>query len=96
MNISFIGISELDKYFNNPNVEFIDLRSLEDYRKRHIKGAVSMPYEVFKSEYRELSKKKKYVLYCERGATSIIAASLMIKSGYTCYSLSGGIEAFDE
>lgn len=94
MNITFIGISELDKYFNNPNVEFIDLRDTNDYRKQHIKGATSMPYDIFKNSYKKLPKNKKYVLYCERGATSIIAASLMLKAGYTCYSLAGGIEAF--
>jgi len=96
MNITFIGISELDKYFNNPNIEFIDLRSSKDYRKQHIKGAISVPFDFFKTEFKNFSKRKSYVLYCERGATSIIAASMMLKAGYRCYSLAGGIEAFYE
>lgn len=96
MNIKFIGVSELGICINNPNVEIIDLRESEDYREQHIKSAVSMPFNIFKAEFRKLSKNKKYVLYCERGATSIIAASLMIKAGYTCYSLAGGIDSFND
>jgi len=46
----------------------IDLRSREDYRTGHIKGAVNVPYEEFEEmqEY-DFPKRKILVLYCERG-----------------------------
>ena len=96
MNISFVGISELEKFMNNPQAQFIDLREVQEYNKQHIRGAISIPYEVFSEKLKELSKRKVYILYCERGATSTMAASLMLKNGFKCYSLSGGIEAFND
>lgn len=96
MNISFVGISELEKFMNNPQAQFIDLREVQEYNKQHIRGAISIPYEVFPEKLKELSIRKVYILYCERGATSIMAASLMLKNGFKCYSLSGGIEAFND
>lgn len=95
MNIQFIGVSEVEKYLKNDIYQFIDLRDASEYRKRHIRGAVSMPYEIFQKKYNSLSRNKIYVLYCDRGATSVMAAATMQKSGYKCRSLSGGIMAFD-
>ena len=54
-----------------------------------------MPYDSFMKAFTTLSKKKIYILYCDRGATSILAVSAMQKSGYRCMSLAGGIKAFE-
>lgn len=93
MNIRFIGASQISEYMKDDRIVFVDLREHAQYRKKHIRGAVSMPYEVFLEKHITLSRKKVYVLYCERGATSIMAASKMLKSGYKCYSLAGGMNA---
>lgn len=95
MGIQFIGVSEVENYLNKENVEFIDLRDTKEYRKKHIRGAISMPYDSFMKEFATLSKKKIYILYCDRGAMSILAVSAMQKSGYRCMSLAGGIKAFE-
>ncbi len=96
MNIQFIGVSEVADYLKNDSVQFIDLRDAADYRRKHIRGAVSMPYDTFLQSYSALSRKKMYVLYCDRGATSVTAAAKMQSSGYKVYSLAGGINAFNK
>lgn len=68
MGIQFIGVSEVENYLNKENVEFIDLRDTKEYRKRHIRGAKSMPYDSFMKAFTTLSKKKIYILYCDRGS----------------------------
>lgn len=93
MCIEFIGVSEIRQYQRKENVIFIDLRDAEDFHKKHIKGAVSMPYEVFLTNYMTLSKNKLYILYCERGATSIRAAAMMQRGGYKARSLAGGMHS---
>ena len=67
MGISFVGVSDIEKLLKNPNVVFIDLRDVCEYKKVHIKGAVSIPYEKFAEKIGALSKRKIYVLYCEEG-----------------------------
>lgn len=93
MQIEFIKPSEVNDYLRQ-GARFIDLRDSADYAKKHIKDAISIPYEQFEERYRSLSKNRTYVLYCERGASSMLAAKKMIRAGYRVLSLSGGIMAF--
>jgi 3-mercaptopyruvate sulfurtransferase SseA len=42
----------------------IDVRSDDDYKKRHIKGALSIPYTEIEARMGELPKDKLAILYC--------------------------------
>lgn len=93
MRVEFVGVHEIKKYQDQKHVTFIDLRDAKEYQKRHIRGAISMPYELFLTRYMTLPRNGVYILYCERGATSILAAAAMLNAGYRVRSLAGGINA---
>ncbi len=58
----------------------VDVRSREEYVKRHIKGALNIP--LFDLEYYvDFLKDKKVLLYCDSGARSRIAAEYLRKQG---------------
>jgi rhodanese-related sulfurtransferase len=42
----------------------VDMRAREDYRRGHIKGALSMPLEEIDERYQDLPKDKDLVTYC--------------------------------
>ncbi len=42
----------------------LDMRDRDDYRKGHIKGAVSMPIEEIDKRYQDLPRDKEVVTYC--------------------------------
>ena len=42
----------------------MDLRDREDYRRGHIRGAVSMPLEEMDKRYQDLPRDKEIVTYC--------------------------------
>lgn len=90
MQIQFIRSEEIKKYLSK-GAQFIDLRDREDYEKKHIKNAISIPYEQLEQELYRLQKNRTYVLYCERGSTSMLAAKKMMQKGYQVLSLSGGM-----
>lgn len=92
MQIEFVKAGEVNEYLDK-GARFIDLRETKEYEKRHIKGAVSIPFDDFENQYQSLPKSKIYVLYCERGASSMLAAKKMLKMGYQVKSLSGGYAA---
>lgn len=92
MQIQFIKPAQIAQYLDE-GAQFIDLRDEADYRTKHIKGAVSMPYEIFPEHFASLPRNRTYVLYCGRGATSMLAAEKMMEKGYHVYSLSGGMAA---
>lgn len=92
MQIDFIRPDEVNAYLQK-GAQFIDLRDREDYDKKHIKNALSIPYDSMEESYKSLSKDKIYIFYCERGATSILAVRKLSKMGYKVKSLSGGFVA---
>lgn len=95
MQIELIRPDEVDQYLQQ-GAQFIDLRDREDYEKNHIKNALSIPFDVLEEKYKNLSKAKTYVLYCERGASSLLATRKLLKMGYKVKSLNGGYVALSQ
>ena len=85
----------LDYYVGRTDSFLIDLRSREDYRTGHIKGAVNVPYEEFEEmqEY-DFPKRKILVLYCERGGASLRAARILARNGYETRTVIGGMNEY--
>ncbi len=49
---------------DDSDLVLLDMRYREDYRRGHIKGALSMPLEEIDKRYRDLPKDKDIVTYC--------------------------------
>ena len=79
------------------NVHIVDLRETENYEKNHINGSISRPIDNFLKEILEdiYSFKKtdlKFVLVCDTGQLSKVAAAIMTEEGFTkVYSIKGGM-----
>ena len=71
----------------------IDSRTDEEFAQGHIKGAIMIPeYEIAQKAEKEISDKNKLILvYCRSGRRSKIAASELVKLGYTNVKEFGGI-----
>lgn len=74
------------------DVVLVDLRTPDAYRRQHIEGAVNIPYE----QLRRIVplRRRKLVLYCERGVTSAAAGVMLADRGYRVLTLKGGIEEY--
>ena len=65
--MSSITVSEFIKIMNR--VLIIDIRSIENYNRNHIPGAIHIPWEtllVHPEKY--LSKNQTYYIYCQKGS----------------------------
>ena len=91
MRIEMIQPGEIMKYLK-AGAQFIDVRDRDSYQKKHIRQALSIPYDEFEERYRQLEKNKEYICYCQRGNTSILAARKMLADGYDVKSLFGGVD----
>lgn len=92
MEFQTISIRELEEYRNRPEVWVIDLRSKEEYQEVHIEGARNIPYEHLEMYKKYLPKDKTYILYCDRGASSLLAAKDLSREGYRTMTVVGGIQ----
>lgn len=93
MDFGMVAANELDQYVWEENSFIIDLRTPEEYRRRHIKGAVNIPYGRLEN-CRGLPRDRMLVLYCERGAVSMVAAKQLAARGYRVKTVIGGIHAY--
>lgn len=77
----------------------LDVRTLEEYSKGHIPGAVNIDYysRDFEDRVSELEKQKFYIVYCRSGRRSRAAGEIMVKLGFpNVYNMEGGFELWVE
>ncbi len=76
----------------NRNVVLLDVRTPEEYRQAHLKGATLIPLGDLARRIGELPKNRPVVVYCAVGSRSRIAAGTLVRRGYReVYNMSDGI-----
>ena len=93
MEFGTISPRELDGYLFRDGFSVIDIREPREFRRRHLKGAVCIPYEYLEERVRFL-RNQTLVLYGERGSTSMRAARELSARGYRVLTVVGGIQAY--
>ncbi len=91
-----IKADEAKALIDQSDVVLVDVRSQNEYNGGHIKGAILLPLpQVSVDAEKALGDKDKTVIvYCQSGARSKLAASLLQRKGYqNVYDL-GGINAW--
>jgi rhodanese-related sulfurtransferase len=74
----------IQKNKSNPDFVVLDVRTPDEFKDGHIEGAINVDYESggFKTELRELDKKKTYFVYCRTGRRSGEAVKIMKDLGF--------------
>jgi phage shock protein E len=68
----------------------LDVRTPEEFRDRHLDGALNIPVQELAGRVGELgAKERPIVVYCRSGARSAMAAILMKKAGYEVVDMGG-------
>lgn len=93
MMLDTISAKELDWYIEEGGSWLIDLRSEEEFRELHIRGAVNIPQGELQPG-QQLPKDIPLILYCERGGLSMTVARQFAARGYRVKTVIGGIRAY--
>lgn len=93
MEFQTISIKEFEKYRQKPDVWVIDLRTIEEYEEMHVGGARNISYDNLEMYKKYLPKDKTYILYCDRGGTSLKVARELSREGYQAMTVVGGFQA---
>lgn len=75
-------------------VTVIDVRTAAEFDSGHVEGAVNIDVEggAFSAGIAELDPSATYVVYCQSGRRSALAATAMIDAGFTAVYDMGGIQ----
>ena len=94
VSLDLVSQKETLAYIRQGNAVVIDLRDAAHFQKRHIPGAVSMPYDNFNESHPVLRQYGIIILCCERGSASLILGRKLSEKDYRVMSLAGGMESW--
>ncbi len=77
-------------------IALVDVRTVEEFAKGHIAGAVNIPTPDLRTRHRELDPTLPTVVTCGSGRRSSLSASILKMNGFReVYNLAGGMSAYD-
>lgn len=74
---------EATEIYKRTNALLIDVRTPEEYREKHIEGAVNIPvYEIDNIKNEIIDPNKVILVYCKTGKRSKIVKQILTQNGY--------------
>ena len=92
-NHQLVSPKEMKELKAMDEVQFIDVRTVKEFREEHIKGAQNLVYDAdFKDKIQELDKSQPVAVYSMTGRRSHKCSKMLHEAGFTkIYELKGGI-----
>ncbi len=73
------------------DVVLLDVRAPLEHVQLRIPNSMLIPLDELRFAYKNLSKDKRYIVYCRSGERSAFATYFLRQLGYEAYNLAGGI-----
>ena len=89
--VDSISTAELENKLKE-NIQLIDVRTLGEFRRGHIKNAKNIPLNKIEN-FIPIADEKIYVI-CHSGARSKLAAKKLKKRGFNVVNIQGGMHAW--
>jgi rhodanese-related sulfurtransferase len=68
----------------------LDVRTEEEYKNGHVKGAVNIPVDSLRDRLNELDKDKNIIIYCQVGLRGYIADRILSQHGFKVLNVTNG------
>jgi CRP-like cAMP-binding protein len=78
--------------FSNSGAIWIDVRLPAEYQSRHIQHSVNIPLPLLRIKLGKLDAEARYLLYCDSGRRSSIAAYLLSQQGFDAFVLQDSLD----
>lgn len=89
--IKQVTVQETSEAVKKENVQFIDVRTPEEYAGGHAPNAPNFPLDKIETELAKLDKNKSIYVICQTGRRSQKAAEILHKAGFKeIYNVKGG------
>jgi len=78
------------------NGVWLDIRSPEEYQQGHMNGSINLPLNSLRFQVSSLAPGRQYIIYCQDGRFSAVAAFLLLERGFDAAILDGGMKSIPE
>ncbi len=94
-DIRQIAVTDAKKAVDEKDVQFIDVRTTEEYAAGHAVKASNFPLDSLDKDLGALDKSKPVYVICQTGKRGQTGAEILQKAGFTdIYNISGGTSAW--
>ncbi len=93
-NFESIDSQQAKTFLSEGNATLLDVRTPEEYKKTHIKGAKLIPLSTLDTRLNELDKTSRIIVYCQSGNRSVSASRILSNNGFVAYNVKGGINSW--
>lgn len=76
-------------------VGLLDVRAQSEWDAGHIEGAVHIPLQELRRRVGELSREKRWVVYCRVGQRGYVGERILQQNGYEASNLTGGLDIYE-
>ncbi len=90
--LTFVSGAEAQRMLKD-GVGLLDVRSKDQYQAGALRGSANLPFTELRNSLRQLDRERKYILCCNTGVQSEVAAFLLAEKGFDVYVLKGGLQA---
>lgn len=88
-----LAFAEAKALVENGKAAWLDVRLPSEYKNQHLDNAINLPLFMLRMKLASLNKATTYVVYCDGGRRSTVAAFVLSQKGYEAKILDGGIPA---
>lgn len=94
-SIKQISVEQAKQTSEKADVQFIDVRTIEEYKSGHAPKAINLPLDSLEQNISKLDKSKPVYLICQTGRRSQKGAEILQKNGFKdLYNIEGGTSAW--
>lgn len=93
--IKQISVEQAKQAVDAKEVQFIDVRTTEEYAGGHAPKAINFPLDALEKDLAKLDKDQPVYVICQTGRRSQKGAEILQKAGFTSiYNINGGTSAW--
>ncbi|MFT4560648.1 MAG: CRP-like cAMP-binding protein [Gammaproteobacteria bacterium] len=89
--LNMIDLSEGEKRVTDNGALWVDVRFPEEHTNGAITGSINQPLNTLRMHAERLDKDQTYIVYCDNGSRSSVAAFLLSERGFDVHCLRGGL-----
>ena len=93
--LSWLTSEEANRMVKEEGAVWLDVRLADEHKNNAIQGSLNIPLFVMRLKASTLSTGKRYILYCDTGKRSSVAAFLLNNQGIDAYCLKGGLVQYN-
>ncbi|MFT5416061.1 MAG: CRP-like cAMP-binding protein [Gammaproteobacteria bacterium] len=92
--LNMLDLSEGDQRVADNGAVWVDVRFPEEHTSGAIEGSINQPLNTLRMHAERLDKDRIYIVYCDSGARSAVAAFLLSERGFDVHCLRGGLREY--